>query len=68
MNYGEMKEKIIEKHDRAIRAIAVANDVPMDIAFDMLCSNVVHGDNNSYVKADAKQDFEELLRIAKNEK
>jgi hypothetical protein len=63
MDYKEMKEKLVEKYDRAIRAIAVANDVDMGIAFDMLCSNVVHGDNNPYVKAEAKQDFEELLKL-----
>lgn len=67
MNYEEMKEKLMEKYDRATRAIAVANDVDMGVAFDMLCTNVTKGDMYPYVKAEAKQDFEELLKIAGEE-
>lgn len=68
MNYKEKKEELMEKYDRVIRAIAVANDCDMGVAFDKLCSNVVHGDKNPYVKEEeAKKDFEELLGIAAKE-
>lgn len=66
MNYKEKKEELMEKYDRVIRAIAVANDCDMGVAFDMLTSNIVHDGNYPYVKEEeAKKDFEELLRIAK---
>lgn len=68
MNYTEKKEEMMAKYDEVIRALAKANNVDMGIAFDMFTSNVVHGGTYPYIKFDeeeAKKDFEELLRIAK---
>lgn len=66
--YKEKKEELMEKYDRSIRAIAVANDCDMGVAFDRLISNVMYGKNYPYVKEEeAKKDFEELLGIAAKE-
>ena len=66
MNYGAKKEEIIEKHIRAIRAIAYANNVDMGVALDMLEENVLRDGKYAYVKVEeAKKDFEELDEIAK---
>lgn len=65
-NYKEKKEKIMEKYDRAIRAIAYANNVDMGVALDMLEENVLRDGRYAYVNVEeAKKDFEELDEIAK---
>ena len=43
MNYNEKQEEIMEKHIRAVRAIAYANNVDMGVALDMLEDNVLRG-------------------------
>lgn len=64
-NYKEKKEKIMEKYDRAIRAIAVANDVDMGVALDMLEENVLRAGTYPYVNIEeARKDFEELDGLA----
>lgn len=66
MDYREKKEQMMEKYDFAIRAIAVANNVDMGVAFDMLKSNMTRGGNYAYVNAEEfNKDYEELLEIAK---
>ena len=64
MEYKEVKEMLVEKYDRAIRAIAVANDCDMGVAFDKLCTNVLHDGNYPYIKPEAKEDFAKLLESA----
>lgn len=56
---------MMAKHDRAITAIAYANNVDMGVAFDMLKSNMTRGGSYPYVKVDEfMADMEELLKIA----
>lgn len=65
MDYKEKKEKIEEKYNDAIRAIAIANDVDMGVGYDMLKDNVMNNGKNAYVNMEeAKKDFEELKEIA----
>lgn len=63
MNFKEKKEKLVEKYDKAIRAIAMANDVDMGVAFDMLVANEVNGGKYTYVnKEEFAKDYEELVK------
>lgn len=63
MNFREKKEKLMEKYDKAIRAIAIANDVDMGVAFDMLVANEVNGGKYTYVnKEEFAKDYEELVK------
>lgn len=65
MEFKEKKRFIEEKYNDAIRAIAIANDVDMGVAYDMLRNNVMDGGKNPYVNMkEAKKDFEELKEIA----
>ena len=65
MDYKEKKEELIKKYEGAIRAIAIANDVDMGVAFDMLEANVNRGGTYQYVKEDEfKKDYQELLELA----
>jgi hypothetical protein len=65
MDYKTKKEEMIEKYDRPIRALAVANDVDMGIAFDMLEANINNGGTYPYVKVEEfKKDWQELIELA----
>ena len=66
MNYGEKKEELIKKHEDAVRALAVANDVDMDVALDMLEANVNRDATYPYVKIEEfKKDWQELIEFGK---
>ena len=66
MNYGEKKEEMMKKYEDATRAVAIANDVDMGVAFEMLESNINRGGTYSYVKEEEfKKDYQELLELAK---
>lgn len=41
MNFAEKKEEMEAKYERAINAIAEANNVDVGVAFDMLEANVL---------------------------
>ncbi|MBO5179260.1 MAG: hypothetical protein J6B87_02815 [Clostridia bacterium] len=65
MDYKEKKRMINEKYVDAIRAIAIANDCDMGVAYDKLKYNIMDGGNYPYVnEAEARKDFEELRNIA----
>lgn len=65
MDYKEKKRMINEKYVDAIRAIAIANDCDMGVAYDMLKDNVMNNGKNPYVNMEAaRKDFEELRNIA----
>ena len=67
MNYSEKKEELIKKHEDAVRALAVANDVDMDVALDMLEANINRGGTYPYVKEEEfKKDWQELIEFGKN--
>lgn len=65
MNYNDKKEEIIEKHHELIALISKLENVDMGVAFDMLVSNVLHG--QCYGFRVAKADCEELLKIAEGQ-
>lgn len=63
MDFKEKKEKLMEKYDKAIRAIAIANDVDMGVAFDMLIANEINEGTYAYVnKEEFAKDYEELIK------
>ena len=60
-------EELIKKHEEATRALAVANDVDMDVALDMLEANVNRDVTYPYVKIEEfKKDWQELIEFGKN--
>lgn len=64
MNYNDKKEELKMKHERAVKAIAYANDVDMDIALDMLASNINNGGTYKYVKEEEfEKDWQELIEF-----
>ena len=66
MNYGEKKEELKMKHERAVKALAYANDVDMDTALDMLEANINRGGTYPYVKEEEfKKDWQELIEFGK---
>lgn len=66
MNYNDKKEELKMKHERAVRALAYANDVDMDMALDMLEANINRGANYPYVKEEEfKKDWQELIELGK---
>lgn len=65
MDYKDKKYEIQRKYVEAIKAIAIANDVDMGVAYDMLKDNVMNNGKNPYVDMEAaRKDFEELKEIA----
>lgn len=65
--YAKKRAEMKEKYKEAIEAIAVANDMPLDDAFNMLEANIIHGAQYAYVKVeDFKTDYEELLEYSKH--
>ena len=65
MDYKDKKYEIQRKYVEAIKAIAIANDVDMGVAYDMLKDNVMNNGKNPYVNMEAaRKDFEELKEIA----
>lgn len=65
--YKEKKEEMMQKYDYAIKALSVANDVDMGVAFDMLKTNARVPQNYAYVnQAELEKDYNELLELAKN--
>lgn len=65
MDYKDKKHEIQRKYVEAIKAIAIANDVDMGVAYDMLKDNVMNNGKNPYVEMEAaRKDFEELKEIA----
>lgn len=68
MGYKEKKEEMMKKYEGAIKAVAIANDMDMGVAFDMLESNINRGGTYPYVKEEEfKKDYEELIGLAKEE-
>lgn len=68
MNYNDKKEELKVKHERAVKAIAYANDVDVDIALDMLEANVNRGGTYPYVKEEEfKKDWQELIEFGNKE-
>lgn len=68
MNYNDKKEELKVKHERAVKAIAYANDVDADIALDMLASNINNGGTYKYVKEEEfKKDWQELIEFGNKE-
>ena len=68
MNYNDKKEELKVKHERAVKAIAYANDVDMDIALDMLEANINHEGKYPYVKEEEfKKDWQELIEFGNKE-
>lgn len=66
MNYNDKKEELKVKHERAVKAIAYANDVDMDTALDMLEANINRGGTYPYVKKEEfKKDWQELIEFGK---
>ena len=66
MNYGEKKEELKKKHEEALRALAVANNVDTDVALDMLESNINRGGTYKYAKEEEfKKDWQELIEFGK---
>ena len=68
MDYKEKKKEIEEKYVEPIKAIAVANDVDMGVAYEMFKTNITQGGKYQYAKfneEEAKKDFEELIELAK---
>lgn len=65
MDYKEKKEELKKKYEAPTRAIAIANDVDMGIAFDMLETNINNGGTYPYVKVEEfKKDWQELIDLA----
>lgn len=65
MEYKDKKHEIQRKYVEVIKAIAIANDVDMGVAYDMLKDNVMRNGKNAYVNMEeARKDFEELKEIA----
>lgn len=53
------------KHERAIRAIAHANNVDMGVAYDMLKCNMTRGGTYPYVNVNEfMADIDELEKLA----
>lgn len=66
MNYGEKKEAMMKKYEDATRTLALANDVDMGVAFDMLEANINRSGTYPYVKEEEfKKDWQELIEFGK---
>lgn len=66
MNYIEKKKEMMAKYERAIFAVADANEVDIGVGFDMLKSNIIQGAKYQYVNEEEfKKDYDELLELAK---
>ena len=68
MNYNEKKEELKKKHEEALKAIAVANNVDTDVALDMLEANINRGGTYPYVKEEEfKKGWQELIEFVSKE-
>ena len=66
MKYAEKKVEMANKYRHAIYAIALANNVDIGVAQDMLESNILQGGSYPYVNAEEfKKDFYELITAEK---
>ena len=62
MDFKDKKVAMMEKYKYAVYAISIANNMPIDDAFDMLEANIIRGANNAYVNVDEfKKDYEDLI-------
>ena len=65
--YEEKKNEMMQKYDYAIKALSVANNVDMGVAFDMLKTNARVPQNYAYVNQDdLEKDYRELLEAAED--
>lgn len=65
MDYKTKKEEMMKKYEGATRALAIANDMDMGVAFDMLEANVNRGGTYPYVKEEEfKKDWQDLIALA----
>ena len=63
--YEKKRAEMKEKYHYAVFAIAEANDMPIDDAFNMLESNIIYGGEYPYVKVEEfKADYAELKGYA----